>query len=82
MQGRNGDIDVEMGLVDTVGERVRGINGESSINIYTLLCVKWIVDEKLLYKTGSPAWHSVMTQKSGMSGESSIDIYTLPYVNR
>ena len=61
MQGRNGDIDVEMGLVDTVGERVRGINGESSINIYTLSGVKWTVGGKLLYNTGSPAWPSVMT---------------------
>ena len=33
LQGRNGDVDVEMGLVDAVEERVRGINGESSINI-------------------------------------------------
>ena len=32
-----------------------------SINILTLSCVKWIAGEKLLYNTGRPAWHSVMT---------------------
>ena len=39
MQGRNGDSDVNS-HVDTVGEGESGINGESSINIYTLSCVK------------------------------------------
>ena len=29
--------------------------------IYTLLCVRQIAGEKLLYNTGSPAWCSVMT---------------------
>ena len=29
-----------------------------SINMLTLSCVKWIAGEKLLYNTGSPAWHS------------------------
>ena len=37
MQGRNGDADVENGLVDTVGEAKSGVNAESNINIYTLL---------------------------------------------
>ena len=40
MQARNGDTDVEIGVVDTVGERKRGANGESSINIFKLSCVK------------------------------------------
>ena len=40
LQGRNGDTDVETGLVDTVGEG--GGNWESSIDIYTLSCVKQI----------------------------------------
>ena len=61
MQGKDGDADVENGLVDTVGERGSRMNGESSINIYTLSCVKWIVGEKLLYNTGSPVWCPVMT---------------------
>ena len=37
LQGRNGDADVENGLGDTLGEGARGMNGESSINLYTLL---------------------------------------------
>ena len=43
--GRSGDV--ENGLVDTAGE---GDDWESSTNIYTLPCVKWIADGKLLYK--------------------------------
>ena len=34
--GRNGDADIENGLVDTVGERESGKNGESSTDIHTL----------------------------------------------
>ena len=55
MQGRNGDTDVENGLVDTVGEGKSGMNRESSLDIYILPCVKEIAGEKLLYNTGSPA---------------------------
>ena len=55
MQGRNGDTDVENELVDAVGEGVYGTNGENSINIYTLSCVKLIAGEKLLYNTRSQA---------------------------
>ena len=36
---RNGDTDVENRLVDTTGEREGGMNGKSSIDIYTT-CVK------------------------------------------
>ena len=39
--------------MDTVGEGERGTNGESSIDIYTLPCVKQIAGEMLLYNTGS-----------------------------
>ena len=38
MQGRNGDADIEFGLVDTVGEGEHGMNGEvklTYIYIYT-----------------------------------------------
>lgn len=31
-------------------------NGEGSINMYALSCVKWVVGERLLCNTGSPAW--------------------------
>ena len=60
MQGRHGDSDVNR-HVNTVGEGESGMNGESSINIYTLSCVKWIADGKILYHTGSLAGHSVIT---------------------
>ena len=53
--------DIENGFVDTVGEGKSGVNGESSIDIYTLLHVKYITGENLLYNTGSPAGGSVMT---------------------
>ena len=47
--------------MDTVGEDERGMNGESSINIYTPPCVKHIAGNKLLYNAGSQAWCSVLT---------------------
>ena len=36
MQGKNGDLDIENGLVNAVGEGERGVNGESSVDIYIL----------------------------------------------
>ena len=36
---KNGGTDIENRLVDT-GERKSGKNGDSSIDIYTLLCIK------------------------------------------
>ena len=53
MQGRNGDTDVENGLVDTVEEGESGVYGESSINIYMLSGVRWIAGE-LLCNARSP----------------------------
>ena len=41
LQGRNGDAVVEYGLVDTVGEGERGMNGEVAstyICIYSIMC--------------------------------------------
>ena len=61
MQGRNGDTDIENGLVDPVGEGESEMNGESSINIHTLSPVRWIAGEKLLYNIGSPVSGSMMT---------------------
>ena len=40
LQGRKGDADIGNGLVDPVGEAEGGMNGESSINIHILSCVK------------------------------------------
>ena len=63
MQEGNRDTDVEKRLVDTGEEGESGTNGESSINIYTPSCVKWIAGEKLPYNTQSPVWHSLMTRR-------------------
>ena len=46
-KGRNGNA----GLWTQYGEGEGGSNRESNINIYTLLCAKWIAGEKLLYVT-------------------------------
>ena len=40
LQERNRDIDLEIASVDTVGEGAGEMNGESSIDIYTLPCLK------------------------------------------
>ena len=55
MQGRNGDADIENGLMDTMREGEDGTNGESSIVAYTQSRVKWITGEKLPCNTDSPA---------------------------
>ena len=41
----------------------------SSIDIYTLPCVKQIATGKLLYNTGTSVQGSVMTYRAGMEGE-------------
>ena len=69
MKSHTKSTDVEKGLADTVGEGESGMNGKSSIDIYTLLCVKQIASGKLLCNTGSPTWCSVMTSKCGMGEE-------------
>ena len=53
MQGRNGDTDVENKRMDTKGgkwEGGGGMNWEIGIDIYTLICIKWITNRNLLYK--------------------------------
>ena len=52
---------VEHGLVDTEGQGEGKINSGSSIDIYILLCIRWIVSGMLLYNTGVPAQRSVVT---------------------
>ena len=44
------------------------MNWESSTDIYTLSCVKQRAGGKLLHRTGSSAWHSVMMQKGEIWG--------------
>ena len=65
MQGRSEDTDVVHGPADTGREGEGGMNGKSSINMYTLSCVKQVAGGKLLYNTGGPAWPSVMTWRDG-----------------
>ena len=54
LQGRNRDTDVEHKRMDTKGESDRGgggvMNWEIGIDIYTLICIKWITNKNLLYK--------------------------------
>ena len=47
---RNRDADVENKGMDTEGGKWRGMNWEIGIDIYTLICIKWITNENLLYK--------------------------------
>lgn len=47
--------------MDTVGEQEGGTNLETSIDIYTLPCVKQIASGDMLISTGNSAWGSVMT---------------------
>lgn len=63
-EGRNGDRECTCGH----SRGKSGTNRESSIDIYTLPCVKQIADEKLLFNTGSQAWCSVMMQTNGTGG--------------
>ena len=37
------------------------VNGENGIDLYTLLCVKWIANGNLPYRAGNSAQCSVMT---------------------
>ena len=55
------ETQTENGLVDSAREGKDGKNRESSTDIYTLSRVKQPANGKLLYNSGSPPWHSVMT---------------------
>ena len=59
------DADVENGPVDPVVVRSR-MNWEIGIDIYTLPCVKHIVNWNMIYSAGSSAWCSVVTSMGGM----------------
>ena len=53
LQCRNWDTDVENKRMDTKGGKRGGrggINWETGIDIYTLICIKWITNKNLLYK--------------------------------
>ena len=59
MQVRNRHTDVEIRLVDTLGEE-GGVTERGALT-YTLLCVKQIAGGKLLCNTGSSAQCSMTT---------------------
>ena len=61
LHGSNRDVDMENGLVVTVGEGEGGLNWYSSIKTYTLPYVKQIASGNLLYDAGSSIWCSVTT---------------------
>ena len=53
LQGGNRDTDVENKCMDTKGGKWRGggvMNWEIGIDIYTLICIKWITNKNLLFK--------------------------------
>ena len=57
LQGRNGDTDVENKVMDTKGGKPQGAGGggggmnwEIGIDMYTLMCIKWMTNNNLLYK--------------------------------
>ena len=72
MKGGKGDADVESRPGDTVGEGESGANGESSINTYTPLGVRWIDGERLVCNTGSPVWLLLMIWRKGIWGGGSL----------
>ena len=51
---------VENGRVDTAKEGEGGENWENGIDIYTLSCVKQLVNGKLLNNPVGPVWCHVM----------------------
>ena len=55
LQCRNRDTDVENKRMDTKGESGReggggGMNWANGIDMYTLMCIKWMTNKNLLYK--------------------------------
>ena len=55
------DTDFETKLMITQGKMLRGgIKWEIGVGIYTLLCVKLVSNEELLYSTGKSTQYSVM----------------------
>ena len=55
-----------------MGEGASGTNGESSINMYTLLGVREIGGETLLCSTESQVWLLLMIWRDGIWGEEGV----------
>ena len=71
LQSRNRDKDIGKTHMDTKGERRAGMYREFGLCIYTVLCIKWIINKNLLYTTGNSTWYSVesyMGRKSKKEG--------------
>ena len=52
-----------------------GMNWEIGIDIYTLICIKWITYKNLLYSTGNSTQYSVMTYMGKESKKEWIYVY-------
>jgi len=57
------------------GERRGGMNWEIGIDVYTLLCVKQMTNENLLYSTGNSTQHSVVIQMGRKSKKEGTYVY-------
>ena len=62
MQGRNGDTDVENKRMDTKGGKSQwgggggGMNWAIGIDMYTLMCIKLMINKSLLYQKINKIW--------------------------
>ena len=63
---------LENNLIDTKRERADQMNWEIGIDIYTLLCIKQVVNEDLIYSTGNSTQCSVTTKLIRKSKEEGI----------
>ena len=55
------------------GEKEVGMNWETGIDIYTLLCIKQIINKELPYSKGKSTQYSVMTRMEKESKKEGID---------
>ena len=62
-------------LMGTKRERENGMNWEIGIDIYTILCIKWITNENLLYSIENSTQCSVMTCKGRKTKKDEISEY-------
>ena len=53
LQGRNRDTDAENKRMDTKGRRGGGMNWETGIDVYTLMCIKQITNKTCCMALGT-----------------------------
>ena len=58
---QNRDTDIENKHMDTHMRKAGGMNWKIGVDIYTLLHIKQIANEILLYSRGNSTWYSLMT---------------------